>query len=234
MSTTFTTRIKNTARATAVATMLGAAALGLSGTANADLYGNPEAAADYWQQQELDNCVLMATADMIGQLTGDQLSEFEITAVATVTPSVMHPGTIYVPPIGSLGDPNQGMGTDPVDSLILLEHYDLSGTVAGDIAEDIDQDFVSETGMDALADYLADGHKVMAIVNGQLIWGVDEGPFDTANHALVVTGIDTDEGIVHINDSGNPDGADWQVDIETFEEAWATSGQSLVITDQTS
>jgi hypothetical protein len=234
MNTTFATRIKNAARAAVIATALGAAALGLAGTANAELYGNPNQAAPYWQHQELDNCVLMATADMVGEVTGEKVSEFEITAVATVTPSVVHPGTIYVPPIGSLDDPNQGMGTDPVDVLVLLQHYDLSGKLGGDLAEGMKDKFVVKTGMEAIAQYLKEGHKVMAIVNAQTIWGDTDGPFDKANHALVVTGIDTDKGIVHLNDSGNPKGRDYQVKIATFEKAWATSGQSIVVTDQTS
>jgi hypothetical protein len=233
MSTTFAS-IKNAARASAVATIVGAAALGLAGTANAELYGNPEKAAPYWQHQQLDNCVLMATADMVGELTGKKISEFEITAVATVTPSVVHPGTIYVPPIGSLDDPNQGMGTDPVDVLRLLQHYDLTGKLGGDLAKGTKDKFVVQTGMDALAQYLKDGHKIMAIVNAQTIWGDTKGPYDKANHALVVTGIDTDKGIVHLNDSGNPKGRDFQVKTATFEKAWATSGQSIVVTDQTS
>ena len=233
MSTTFA-RMKDAARAATVATVVGAAALGLAGTAHADLYGNPEKAAPYWQHQQLDNCVLMATADMVGELKGKKISEFEITAVATVTPSVVHPGTIYVPPVGSLDDPNQGMGTDPQDVLRLLQHYDLTGKFGGDLAKNVDNKFVVQTGMDSLAEYLKEGHKIMAIVNAQTIWGTTDGPFDKANHALVVTGIDTDKGIVHLNDSGNPKGRDFQVQMATFEKAWATSGQSIVVTDQTS
>jgi hypothetical protein len=233
MNTTLAS-LKNAARAAAVATVVGAAALGLAGTANAELYGNPEKAASYWQHQQLDNCVLMATADMVGEIEGKKISEFEITAVATVTPSTVHPGTIYVPPVGSLDDPNQGMGTDPVDVLKLLQHYDLTGKLGGDLAKGIKDKYVVQTGMDALAQYLKEGHKVMAIVNAETIWGTTEGPFNKANHALVVTGIDTDKGIVHLNDSGNPKGRDFQVKLETFEKAWATSGQSIVVTDQTS
>ena len=232
MNTTLAS-IKNAARAAAVATVVGAAALGLAGTANAELYGNPEKAASYWQHQQLDNCVLMATADMIGELKGKKISEFEITALASVTPSVMHPGTIYVPPIGSLNDPNQGMGTNPVDMLTILEKYDLSGKVGGDLAKDIKQDFVTATGLDAVKQYLKDGRKVMVIVNAETIWGT-QGNRDKADHAIVITGIDTDRGIVHLNDSGTKDGRDLQVKLETFERAWETSGQSIVVTDQKS
>jgi hypothetical protein len=232
MSTTLT-RMKNAARAAVVAAVLAGAGLGLAGNASAELYGNPDKSAPYWQKQKFDNCVLMATADMIGELKGKKISELEIIALATVTPSVMHPGSIYIPPIGNLDNPNLGNGTNPVDMLILLEKYGLSGKVGGDYAKGLKDSVVIKTGMDAIQQYLKEGHKVMAIVNAELIWGT-EGPYDKADHALVVTGIDTDKGIVYLNDSGNPKGKKFAVKLETFEKAWATSGQSIVVTDQTS
>ena len=233
MSTTFTTRIENAARATLVATALTGAALGLAGTAHAELYGNPEEAADFWQHQEFDNCVLMATADMIGELQGEVISEFEITATASITPSVVHPGTIYIPPIGCLDDPNQGMGTDPIDSLVLLEKYGFSGKRG--LAEG--ERGVARRNRDGAPSARAwpRASEAMAMVNPQLIWGSTEGASSTMpNHALVVTGIDTDEEEVVAQRRGNSDGRDFQIDIETFEHAWATSGQSIVVSDQMS
>lgn len=46
----------------------------------------------------------------------------------------------------------------------------------------------------------------------------------------MVTGVDTDNGIVHLNDSGGDDGADEQVSISTFNASWATSGNEMVVT----
>ena len=87
MSTTLGTRIKKTASKTALAAMVGAAALaasiGMASTASAEMYGDPTAAAQYWQPQNYDNCALMAVADVAGELSGEPVSEREIINVAT-------------------------------------------------------------------------------------------------------------------------------------------------------
>ncbi len=51
-----------------------------------------------------------------------------------------------------------------------------------------------------------------------------------ADHALVVTGVDTKANMVHLNDSGYPNGRDEQVSIATFEQAWATSDHWITAT----
>lgn len=50
------------------------------------------------------------------------------------------------------------------------------------------------------------------------------------NHFVVVTGIDTKAGVVHLNDSGIIAGRDEQVSIATFEQAWAPNHNSAVVT----
>ena len=73
-----------TVRVVAVTALLSAAVAGLGGgIANAaenshGHYGDPDQASQYWVRQTLDDCSLMATADVIGQLTGNQPSEGEI------------------------------------------------------------------------------------------------------------------------------------------------------------
>jgi hypothetical protein len=47
---------------------------------------------------------------------------------------------------------------------------------------------------------------------------------------VVVTGIDTKAGVVHLNDSGSNTGRDEQVRIATFEKSWATSQNFAVVT----
>jgi 2-polyprenyl-3-methyl-5-hydroxy-6-metoxy-1,4-benzoquinol methylase len=51
-----------------------------------------------------------------------------------------------------------------------------------------------------------------------------------ALQGMEVTGVDTDAGIVHLNDSGPENGADEQVSLETFTAAWQTSGNEMVVT----
>jgi hypothetical protein len=70
--------------------------------------------------------------------------------------------------------------------------------------------------MDALERDLDSGRKVIAGANAELLWGdpvedKDEDGEPEANHSVVVTGIDTTAGIVHINDSGSETGRDERV-----------------------
>jgi hypothetical protein len=48
------------------------------------------------------------------------------------------------------------------------------------------------------------------------------------NHFVVVIGIDTKAGVVHLNDSGSKVGRDEHVSIATFEAAWNTSDNFAV------
>jgi hypothetical protein len=222
-----------TIRSVTVAALIGAAAIGLAGgTANAAdsgvMYGNPADATPYWVQQTLDDCSLMATADIIGQLTGYQPTEEEIVTLAGATPSQHHDGPTYLPP-SNPDDPNSGNGTDSEDLPILLAHYGIHAVYTDD---DIAGEIGVPTGMAALEAAVGNGHKVIAGVNAETIWDID-GDRTKGDHDLVVTGVDTANGVVHLNDSGTEDGADEQVSIATFEAGWATSGHDMVITKET-
>ena len=235
------------ARKIALAAACAVLALGLAaglamslhtGTAQAAatrMYGDPAAAAPYWRMQSLDDCGLMAAADVIGQLTKRDVSEREIVTVAQQLPSRMHRGPMYTLPKDT-GDPNStGYGTDPADLPTLFAQYRITAT----FASTEDDDAAAETGMAALERYLAGGHKVIAGVNAELLWGIpvqtrDQNGNPTADHAVVVTGVDTASGKVHLNDSGNPNGRDETVPLDVFAKSWATSGDQLIVTEQTS
>ncbi|ORV90706.1 hypothetical protein AWC11_12280 [Mycobacterium interjectum] len=52
------------------------------------MHGNPAAVAPYWRYQQQDrDCGEMAVADVVGQVTGHEPSEDEITAAARTTAS---------------------------------------------------------------------------------------------------------------------------------------------------
>ena len=71
-------------------------------TTASGVYGDPGAAAAYWQQQSLeDNCGLMSVADVVGEVTGHSPTEKEIIKLAQNTPSGTNPG----PDLRSRGDP---------------------------------------------------------------------------------------------------------------------------------
>jgi len=97
------------------------------------------------------------------------------------------------------------------------------------------------SGMDALQQQLSAGHHVLVGVDAEKIWdavGVThpDPDGDRPDHVVEVTGIDTDQGVVYLNDTGNEDptnphaGAAEAVDIGVFERAWALSNHEMVAT----
>jgi hypothetical protein len=231
-----TIKISTVAKTAIFATVAGALALGLAGPADAaggTLYGDPTAVAKYWTHQNYDDCAIMSSADVVGQITGKLPSERAIIKVAQSTPSVSHSGSIYLKPADK-NDPNSGMGTNPDDLPTLLAHYGLHGV-------NTDADNAAKTGiatgMEALEQYLGDGHAVIVGLNAEMIWnqpienkGKDGQP--RADHAVVVTGVDTANGVVHLNDSGNPKGRDEQIRMDVFIKAWATSHNFMTVTQE--
>jgi hypothetical protein len=157
----------------------------------------------------------MSVADVVGQITGTTPTEEEIVGLAAGTASPTHPGSIYFPPENT-DDPNSGQGTAADDLPVLLAHYGIHATLTDD---DTAKAAGAPTGLAALEQDLATGHRVIAFVNSETIWDTD-GDRSGPDHALVVTGVDTGKGVVHLNDSGTDDGRDEQVPLATFADAW--------------
>lgn len=226
--------LKTAFKTALLATAAGAVVLGLAGPADAaagTMYGDPVAAAKWWRYQKYDDCVLMASTDVVGQMTGKEPSESAIIKLAQNSPSTVHPGSIYVKPADKK-HPNSGQGTSFLDVPALLAHYGVDAQVT-------DQRHSGKTGvatgMEALEQYLGSGRKVIVDVNAEMIWGQPVETKDShgnpvGDHAVVVTGVDTANGVVHLNDSGNPKGRDEQIAIELFAKSWATSDSSLIVT----
>jgi hypothetical protein len=237
------TRIAAKGRAAGMALLAGVAALGMTvglAAANAHasptpprgegtLYGDPAAAAPFWRYQGYDDdCVEMAVADVVGELTGRQPSEHAIVKLAQSTPSTVHSGPIYTKP----SKRESGSGTSFDDEPALLAHYGIR-------AVSTDRKSAARTGvptgMAALEQDLAKGRKVIVGVNSELIWGepVEDKTPDgkpESNHAVVVTGVDTKARIVHLNDPGSEAGRGEQVPIEVFGTSWATSDEQMTVT----
>lgn len=170
------------------------------------MYGDPATAAGYWRMQHSSDCGEMAVADAVGQITGREPTERQITAVAETAPSTTGPGPIWRP-----------FGNTDIRNLpALFWHYWIR-------AENI------QTTIKALEQDLADRRKIVVILNAETIWN-RAGRRDWANHFVVVTGIDTKAGVVHLNDSGIDTGRDERVPIATFERAWAPNHNSALVT----
>jgi predicted double-glycine peptidase len=171
------------------------------------MHGNPAAAAPYWRYQQQDrDCGEMAVADVVGQVTGHEPSEDEITAAAGNIPSVSHPGPIYRP----------GANTKNSDLPVLLAHYGVPASAV-------------HPSLDALARDLDQGRKVIVGLNDRILWN-KSGDRSQENHFVVVIGIDTSANVVHLNDSGIAAGRDERVSVSTFEAAWETSDNFAVVT----
>lgn len=208
--------ILHATRTVGVATLVVATAIAFSGVAHADpggqMYGNPEAAAPYWRYQHQEDCGLMAVADVVGQLTGREPSQLGIELRGIFTPSESHGGDVYF-----------FDGTSPQDMVELLGNYGVgSNLTTGNTMTDVEQD-------------LAGGHKVIAGVNAETLWNYPpgQGQRTQADHAVVVTGVDTATNVVHLNDSGTPNGRDERIPMDTFTQAWSTSDDLLIVTQQT-
>lgn len=190
--------------------------------ARTGVYGDPAAAAKYWQQQSLeDNCGLVSVADVVGQITGHAPTEQQMIALALSMPSGTNPGPIYAP----VNDPSHANGTGGIemaDEVVLLEHYGIKSVMTDATTHP------EQTGLPALERYLTDSRKIIAWVNSAVIWNTSDQR-TAADHFLVVTGIDTNTEVVHLNDPG-ADHADEQVAIATFTTAWQTGGDSIVVT----
>ena len=212
MSNNARSKVAAACRIVGLAVVLSAGAgsmVGFAAVANAGregMHGDPAAAAPYrrYQQQDYD-CGEMAVAE-IGQITGHEPSEAEITAAAANIPSVSHPGPIY----------RAADRTKNSDLPVLLAHYGVQAAAV-------------RTNTDALEQDLDQGHKVIVGLNDRTIWN-KPGDRSTENHFVVVTGIDTKAGLVHLNDSGSRAGRDEQVPIATFEATWRTSDNFAVVT----
>jgi predicted double-glycine peptidase len=197
--------------ATAAATVLGFAAVAHAApsytNSQAGMHGDPAAAAAFWHFQIAPYaCGELAVADVVGQITGHEPSEDEVTTAAEHTPSDKHPGPVYTPTSRTSND----------DLVVLLGHY---GVPAG----------AFHSNLDLIEQDLDHGRKVIVGVNDKTLWNesANRGP---ENHFVVVTGIDTNANVVHVNDSGIMSGRDEQVSVATFEAAWGVSDHFAVVT----
>jgi hypothetical protein len=206
------TSIPSATRTAGVAALLVATTIGLAGVAHAEMYGNPQAAAPYWRYQHQQDCGLMAVADVVGQVTGREPTQLGMELRGIFTKSETHRGDVY-----------HFDGTSLDDLVVLLER------------QGIQSDLTTGNSMKALEQDLAGGHKVIAALNAETIWNYPAGEGDRTrpDHAVVVTGVDTGPDIVHLNDSGTPDGRNEQIPMATFAQAWATSDNLLIVTRET-
>lgn len=169
-----------------------------------DVHGDPMAEIPYHQAQVSDNdCLPTSVAMVATEALGVDVPQADLVALADE--------------LELLGP--DGMSLD--GGVTLLEQYGLDAEVQAGSLDDL------RTLLDA-------GTPVIIGLDADDLYGQGDQPFadDFAmGHAVVITGIDDEAGLVYINDPGFPDGAGVAVSIDEFEDAWIDGGNSMIVVD---
>ena len=177
----------------------------------------------------------MASAMMIGQLTGKMPTERQIVFEAMRTPSDVLPGQMMY-----WGLKNQWRWAYYKDAQKLLTHHGVDST----LTEYSNQPDIA---LENLKTALSDPDKAtMVAIHAQTVWNAvvyNKGfapppPGTRANHAIVVIGVDTATNTVYVNDSsvsqinpatGRPWGQSMAVPLDVFMAAWQTGAYLTVV-----
>jgi hypothetical protein len=181
--------------------------------------GDPMAETPYWFEQAEDGwCGPASVAEIVAQHENNpdlESVELEVVARAESLGLLTHSGSDF--------DTDwSGMTATGLTSLL--------GSFG--ISSDESQGTISD-----LQTELDNGSHIIVTVDAETLWDAEglENVSDpgTADHALVVTGIDAEHGIVFLNDPGQPEGAASEVSLSTFEQAWSDSDNTMVTTTPT-
>lgn len=175
------------------------------------MVGNPATDAMYYHAQTYsDTCAVVAQQGI--------LKEFNIELTETQLREIAQKSGWY----------NPGGGT-PINEV---------GSLLEDFGVGVHQ--VSEANIHDLIRELQLGHKVIVGLDANEIWEPNENmnplnwwrsELPDAGHAIWLTGIDLDEGLVYMNDSGVPDGQAKAVSIPDFLNAWEDFGNFYCATN---
>ncbi|MGD9997074.1 MAG: C39 family peptidase [Ilumatobacteraceae bacterium] len=171
---------------------------------NDEIHGDPMAEIPYHQAQVGPNdCLPTSVAMVLTEVTGAEVPQGDLVDLANE--------------MELLGP--DGMTLD--GGVQLLEHYGVEAEV--------------ETGsMEDLRAMLDEGRPIIIGLDSDDLYGTGDSPFAddmVAGHAVVITGIDDEAGLVYINDPGFPDGAGVAIPIEQFEDAWTDADHTMIVAD---
>jgi hypothetical protein len=172
------------------------------------LVGDPVGDAEHWFNQAANGyCVPSSIAQIVSEYSGAHHAD-ESAFVARAN-------ALNLFTVGPDGVPT--MGVDGAHTL--LEDAGVPASIEVGI------------GVDTLVGYLADGRRVMLAVDSDEIWyGTEDRA--AADHAVVLTGIDTARGVAILSDPGTPDGNMMEVPLDVLTDAWADGGNTALVCDQ--
>ncbi|MDV7246247.1 MULTISPECIES: C39 family peptidase [Rhodococcus] len=180
----------------------------VEGAGGDGVYGDPVEWSVNWFYQQVDGyCGPSSAAQVIAEYTGVVIDDPQQLVDRALELGLMQDG-----------DPARGMTLPNLE--ILLEDQGVPCTVQDSSIED-------------LKAKLEGGYGVIAMVDSGEIWNPDTeaGEDATADHFLVVAGIDETRGVVILSDPGAPNGNQLEVPIDQFEDAWADSGCRMLVAD---
>ena len=172
------------------------------------LVGDPAGDAEHWFNQAQNGfCVPSSVAQIVSEYSGEHFANEEA----------------FVERANELGLFVVGMdGVPGMTQAGALELLESCGVEAAPL----------ENGsLDKLENFLEEGRRTMLFVDSGEIWEGEAVEDNAMDHAVVVTGIDVDAGVVILSDPGTPDGNMLEVPIDTFMDAWADGGYSGVVAD---
>ena len=176
--------------------------------------GTPDADMALWDQQDAPMSCAVATTNMMFKSMGLDMGE-------DVIANTLQNYGVY--------DPTEGSRIDILDNAINM--------MAETIGLDIEAHTLSGADVEDLESMLENGVRPLIAVDGaELYSGAGEralndlGILPDAPHAVQLIGIEhTPEGdFAVINDPGYPDGAGARIPMDTFNDAWADTGNSCV------
>lgn len=169
-----------------------------------DVHGEPMAEIPYHQAQVGPNdCLPTSVAMVLSEVTGAEVPQGDLVDLAN-----------ELELLGPTGMSLEG-------GLQLLEHYGVEAEVQSGTTDD-------------LRTMLDNGDQIIIGLDSDDLYGEGDAPFSddmVAGHAVVITGIDDEAGVVYINDPGFPDGAGVAISIEAFEDAWQDSGNTMIVAE---
>lgn len=168
------------------------------------VHGDPMGEMEYHQAQVGPNdCLPTSVAMVLTEVLGDDVPQGDVVDLANE--------------LGLLGP--TGMSID--GGVQLLEHYGVDAEATTGTLDDL------RASLDA-------GDDVIIGLDADDLYGQGDAPFAddlVSGHAVVITGIDDEAGLVYINDPGFPDGAGVAISIEAFEDAWQDADNSMIVVE---
>ncbi len=167
-----------------------------------NVHGDPMAEIPYHQAQVGSNdCLPTSVAMVLSEITGAEVPQGDVVDLAN-----------ELQLLGPTGMSIEG-------GVALLDHYGVDAQV--------------ETGsIDELRTMLDNGDQIIIGLDSDDLYGAGDQPFAddmVAGHAVVITGIDDEAGVVYINDPGFPDGAGVAISIDEFEDAWTDANHEMIV-----